>query len=138
MIKKIRQLGLISALLFAFMQPCLAQENESAKQVISVIQDVLGTVTDITEDHISVMYLVEDDAEFEILLPIDKDVKLIHKQKLGQIKVGDTVRVQYREDSEDTLEGTIKKRKGLVISFVKPAIKKPEPQEIETDILNSR
>lgn len=112
-----------------------AQEDKEKAKTTSAIKEVQGEISGIGRDYIAIVYDrdTEKGVEYEILLPIEEDIKLVRKRKLNEIKVGDIVGVQY----EESKEGPKLSRKAKIISFIKPAEKKPEPVEMETDVLNS-
>jgi len=112
----------------------LSAEAEQAKEGAGPIRttadnkEIQGEVTSISKDYIAITYLVDGQkgTEYEMLLPIDKNVKLEHKRSLDEIAIGDIVRVQFREVADEYKNETKKSRKGTIISFVSPAVKKPE------------
>jgi len=67
------------------------------------------------------------------MIPIDeKSIKLVNKQELDEIKIGDVISIEYDEITEDTDEGKFVKRKGEIIHFIRPATSVPE-----SDVLQS-
>ena len=62
--------------------------------------------------------------EDEMLLPIDRNIGLEHKQGIDEIKAGDLVRVSYDEETEEDEKGEKETAKARVISFIKAGAKK--------------
>ena len=78
--------------------------------------------------------------EDEMLLPIDRNIRLEHKQGIDEIKAGDLVRVSYDEETEEDEKGEKRdSRKARVISFIKAGAKKESPapadESLEEDTL---
>jgi lipopolysaccharide export LptBFGC system permease protein LptF len=139
-ITKILGIGLAVMLVFLSQGRLLAEEKKEEKiRTTSVMKEVEGEISAIGKDYIAVVYERDNTKgeEYEILLPIDKDIKLVRKKSLDQIGVGDKVSIQYEELTEEYKEGPKQKRRAKIISFVKPAEKKPEAVESETSVLNS-
>lgn len=113
------------------------QEGKEKIKTTTASKEVQGEVSGIGKDSISVVYMRDEKKriEYEMLLPIEKDIRLVHKQRLDQINVGDIVRVQYEEVTEEYEEGPRSSRKAKVISFVKPAPQKPEQTAPESESL---
>jgi len=102
---------------------------------ISVKKEIQGEVTGKTYESISICFArdKESGAEQEIMIPIDeKSIKLVNKQELDEIKIGDVISIEYDEITEDTDEGKFVKRKGETIHFIRPATSVPE-----SDVLQS-
>ncbi len=141
--RKIIQIVLVVALAWGLTAFGFAQQAKEVKkekiETTSVTKEVQGEISGISKDFIAIVYErdVEKGIEYEMLLPIEKGIRLVHKQTLDQIKVGDIVSVQYEEVTEEYKEVPRQKRTAKIISFVKPAEKKPEPVESETAVLNS-
>ena len=128
-IKYILAIVLIAGLTGTVLAQEGAEKGNGKVASSSVMKEVQGEITWIGKKDIAVVYNRDLAAgvEDEILLPIDKDIRLQHKQKLSELAVGDTIAIQYAEDTEDDGQGNIKvKRHARLISFVKPAIKKPD------------
>ena len=115
--------------MFSFFTAALAQEEE--EEIIAVMREVSGEVGAISPGLITVIYNRDEDMkrEDEIDLPIDKDVRLVHKSKLSDINIGDIVSVKYEElqkKEEIEKEGITETktriigRKAKVITFVRP------------------
>jgi len=135
-IKKISRINLIVSLiiilsLFCFIEICQAEKDKGIIKTTTLDKTVQGEISWIGKDYIAIIYQKDEKKgkEYEILLPIDADIQLLHKSNLDQLSVGDTVRVQFEELTEEYKEGARKERKAKVISFVKPAVKKPESLE---------
>ena len=94
------------------------------------LKELQGVVTWIRKDKIAIVYRSDEatHSEEEILLPIGKDIQLVHKNSLSDISVGDTVSIQYEEVTEEGADGAVKSsRKAKAIIFVSPGFKKPIP-----------
>ena len=112
-----------------------AEEKNVKIRTSKATGQIQGEVSAIDKHYIAIVYRrdLEKRAEYEILLPIDKHLKLVHLGSLAEIKVGDTVSVQFDEITDEYKSGENKKtRKGKTITFVRPAPKIPE-----TETLNS-
>lgn len=85
----------------------LAQEKKDEVKRISVIKEVTGEVTWFRKNRIVIMFKRdrEHGTEEEILLPMDADVRVIHKRNVDEISAGDRVMVQYEELSEEWPDG---------------------------------
>lgn len=132
MARQIIKIGLIFILIMGFVGAAVAQEGKGKVQSSSVMKEVQGEITWMNNKYIAVVYNhdLTNGTEDEILLPIDKDLQLQHKQKLSELAVGDTVTIQYAEDSEEDEQGQVQeKRHARIISFVKPGLKKPEVKD---------
>lgn len=114
------------------------QDEKGKIKTTTLAKEVQGEIGAIGKDYITIIY--ERDAqkgiEYEMWLPIEKDkIKLVHKRSLEQLNIGDIVRVQYEEITEEYKEGPRLSRKAKVISFVKPAPQKPEQTALESEFL---
>ena len=114
---------------WGFAQDERGPEKRKTK-ISSTIKEVQGEISWISSRYIAIAYNRDPGkgSEDEMLLPIDSSLKLEHKQSLDQIKVGDLVRVQYDEETEEDEKGNKKdSRKAAVVSFIKAGMKKEEP-----------
>lgn len=109
-----------------------AQNEAVSEQKNLAKKEVQGEVSGIGYGLISIVY--QRDAEKgtaeEILLPLDEVEQIIHKQNINQINVGDTVRIQYDEITQETEDGPTVLRKAKVINFIKPAAPLPMESEV--------
>jgi len=123
--------------------PAPAAEGESGQNAahkkltpISTAKDVQGEISWMNKKYIAVSYNrdLQKGTEEEMLLPIDKGIKLEHKKSLSELKIGDTVRVQYQEDAEVDDQGNQEngRRRATVVSFIKAAANKPELSSAES------
>jgi len=121
-IKKITQIGLITVLILGFVGYGFAQEKGKLVSQKTVMKEIQGKVSAISNNFIAVVYAEnkEKGSEEEIALPIAKDVNLEHVKSLHQIEAGDRVKVQYEEVQEG---GKVIERKAKVITFLGPARK---------------
>lgn len=67
--------------------------------------EVKGRVVTITKRAISVEYDSKEQASYEMLLPLAKDIRLSHLQDLSELKQGDTVRVKYEQTYTENDKG---------------------------------
>lgn len=108
-----------------------AQQGQEPKAAVSMKQ-ITGTVSGLSARHLSVLYSSDPErgASLEAAFNLDKDVRVIHKQSLKEIAVGDTVSVAYEETVTRTAEGkSMRSTKVKSITFLKPAPKELIAQE---------
>lgn len=127
---KIYKIGLALLISFCFSFSGYAQPARS-----SVTAKVVeGEISGMGKDYIAIVYKKEAEkgAEYEILLPLDDEVKLVHKKNLKELNIGDRVNIEFDEikEANDSKEKVTFKSKKL--SFVSPAEKKP----VDTEELN--
>ncbi|MFH1640378.1 MAG: hypothetical protein ABIA66_00270 [Candidatus Omnitrophota bacterium] len=137
--KQIKRTLWISLCLGLFVCQVQAAQEDKPKSGggsrVSVKKEIQGEVTGKTFESISICYSRDKETrrEEEIMIPIDeKSIKLVNKQELDEIKIGDVISVEYDEIIEDTDEGKFVKRKGQTIHFIRPAANLPE-----SDVLQS-
>ena len=84
-------------------------------------KEVYGQVGSITDDYLVVVYSKDEDngVEYELLLPIDDGLVLNHKDNIGEIKEGDTVRICFEETTTEKDNKSEIKRKPTLLNFVK-------------------
>lgn len=123
-------MGMIVLSSLCFGQGAHAQE-EKEEEAMVVVKEVSGKVSAIRSNFITIVYKknVEKGIEYEIDFPIDKDVRVVHKKSLSEIKAGDMVIVKYeQEQKEDEVikdDGSIERiikiigRKAKVITFIR-------------------
>jgi len=125
--RKTIEIGLIGILVFSLAGAGLTQEKKETKKT-TVSKEVTGEVTWIGKNKIAILYQIdtEKSTEYEILLPFDeKELKVIHKKSLEEIKSGDTVTVEYEEITEESEQGGRTDFKARAIKFIRSAVKKP-------------
>ena len=94
---------------------------------IKTLETTSGTVANVDSSNISVAYKHTANAEYEMSLPIDQEVKLEYFYKISDLKAGDTVKLEYEKVVESPGEPgerttmTVKK-----IRLVKKASKEKE------------
>ncbi|MCM8780830.1 MAG: hypothetical protein NC908_02770 [Candidatus Omnitrophica bacterium] len=135
-IKKVIQISLIMSLAFGFNGVLIGQETKKEPKVATVTKEIEGEVSWIGRGYISVVFErdVEKATENEILLPLDKDLKIYHKKSLEEIKPGDTVRIQYEEITEEYPEGRRREFSlAKAITFLKPAKAKQDMQTLVSE-----
>jgi hypothetical protein len=98
-----------------------AKENsKDEEKTTSVANKVTGQISSINKNSIAVVYK-RDEAkgeEFEMLFPIDKNLRVVHKKNIAELAVGDTVEVQFEDvtiEMKDRKEG---KRNTTVLTFI--------------------
>ncbi len=131
--KNIFLMGIAAVFIFLFIAIAPAQEGEKGTKdkkvkIASEVKEIQGEISWIDDKHIAIVYNrdPEKGVENEIMLPIDESIRLEHKKSLSEMVPGDTVRIKYQQDIEEDREGNkSESRKAAVISFVKPAVKKP-------------
>lgn len=116
-----------------------ADEEKKGKRIVaSNLKEIQGEVAGISKDSIAIVYNRNEATgeEHEMSFPVSKGVSIVHKKNIKEIAVGDTVNVQYEEVTEKYEEDKEKdsevNRKAKVITFLKPAVKTPEPLESDT------
>jgi hypothetical protein len=102
-----------------------AKKAEAKKEptVKSVVKEVQGEVSWARKNSISLVYgrNTEKGEESEVLLPLNpSDLKIVHKRSYGDISSGDTVLVQYVEETYDYGDRLETKLKAKVITYLKP------------------
>jgi|GEM_PF-5751389 len=121
-------LGILIFLLLAKLE-IFAQEEKPKEKLrrTSIMKEIQGEVVFIAKDRIALLYRVDETGqnEEEILFYLPKDIKLVYKQKLSEIAMGDIVSVQYEEVTETSDTGTNITLKAKSIIFVKKGAKKP-------------
>jgi hypothetical protein len=135
--KKILSAGLLVLLCVGIFGMAFAQEVKEEKGVKKAtnVKEIEGEVSAVNKNGIAVVYKrdLTKGTEYEIFLPLDDKVKIAHKRKIDEISVGDIVKVQYDEITEEAREGPRKTLKGVTVTFLKPAPKKPESPVVESD-----
>ena len=114
-------------------------DKKDAPVLSSVYKEVEGEISAV--DKYGVAIITKRDLakgeENEIYIPFEKTkLRLIHKTKLDEIKVGDIVKVGYEIINEENKQGPRARFDGQTITFLKPAEKKllpPEPPAEVTD-----
>lgn len=129
-------LFLIATFLIAL--PVFAQEKSDKPRYTKTAKLLQGEISGISRNFISIIYYkdAQKGIEYEMAFPLDSDIQLKHKRSLDQLSVGDTVAIDFDETIEETAGGTDVKNKARAISFVRPAVKVPEPpDEPEEEVL---
>jgi len=120
--------GLAVVLVLGLVGAVFAQGNKDTK-TYSTMKEVQGEVTWVRKDKIAIVYKkdVEYGSEEEILLPIDKDIRLAHLKSISDVAAGDMVYIQFEELTEEGVDGPKLSRTAKKISFIKKGTKKPIP-----------
>lgn len=124
-LKEITQISCVSlAMVMIFAAVDIAAEE--AKETVKATE-VTGEVSVIGPTYISIVYARDEEkgVEYEMLLPIDKDVKFIRKG-LDELVVGDKVRVKCDDYFRINEEGKelCTRRVPKEIQFLSPPINK--------------
>jgi hypothetical protein len=126
---KVMKLAGVFALIFCLLtlQESLSQEPKQKARQTSTMQELQGEITWVKKDKIAIVYRTDETGKVdsEILLPVDKDVKLVHIKSTEQLSVGDVVSIQFEEATDETLEGPKTTRKVKAMIFVRFGAKKP-------------
>jgi len=126
-------LGLVSFAAICFAQDSKTEAKHQGKREVSSsdVQEIEGTVSAVDNNGIAVVFK-KDEAkgeEEEIYVPIEKgQIRLVHKTNIKEIEVGDTVKVGFKEVTEEEEGKESKRFKATTITFLKKAEKKPLPQ----------
>ena len=136
---KKRMVLIMAAGIFIIRAIALADGDEKSKRVVArAAKEIQGEVAGISKDSIAIIYNRNEATgeEYEMSFPVAKEVDIVHKKSINEIAVGDTVNVQYEETTEKSAEDKEKdleiKRQVKVITFLRPAVRTPEP--LETDV----
>ena len=138
MITQIVKVGLAIILVMGLVGARIVYAKEKAKVEIKKVEtkEVIGEIISFSPiknpKFIGVAY-EKGDVGYDAFFEIDKNVKIVHKRSLDEIKLGDWVAVTYNEITQITEEGREQtKRVAKKIRFVKPAIRKVRPEVGET------
>jgi len=71
--------------------------NTEKPKVVRTMERAKGQVTWIEGRTLNLLYDQQDDAEFEMLLPVDEKVQLLHYKKFSEIQRGDEVELEYEK-----------------------------------------
>lgn len=128
---KISVIAVAGILFLAISAAAFAQRDDKGRKIIKRASgEISGEISAIGRDFISVIYKRDEKkgAEYEVLVPIDAGTKLERKRSLSELNLGDTVNIQFEDMTlEDAGREKNMERKAKVISFVRPAVRKPEP-----------
>lgn len=121
----------VAVLIFGISIEALAQAKDNQKEkektkITTRQKEVQGEVVSISKDYISVLYNRDSKKgiEYEMLLPIDENTKLERIKNIKELNVGDTINIEYEEESIIPDKGEVKaSRKAKLVSFVAPAPK---------------
>ena len=89
--------------------------NTEKPKVVRTMERAKGQVTWIEGRTLNLLYDQQDDAEFEMLLPVDEKVQLLHYKKFSEIQRGDEVELEYEKvieapkTPEEKMTKTVKK-----------------------------
>src|SRR3990167_7089594 len=134
-----RMVLIMAAGIFIIFAIALADGDEKSKRVVArVAKEIQGEAAGISKDSIAIIYNRNEATgeEYEMSFPVAKEGDIVHKKRINEIAVGDTLNVKYEETTEKSAEDKEKdleiKRQVKVITFLRPAVRTPEP--LETDI----
>jgi len=134
-IGKIIKICLVVILVLGLPMVGFSEENKKIRTAKET-KEVEGTVSMIDKNYIAIVYAADPETrtEYEMLLPIDKKLKLVHVRSLDQIKVGDRVKLQFEESTDEYSGGEKKKaRKANTLSFIRSAPPKQETETLESE-----
>jgi hypothetical protein len=113
---------------------------QEEKEISRTGSKITGTIGNIAKNSIAVVYK-RDEAkgeEFEMLFPIDKNLKIVHKKSVSELSVGDTVEVQYEDVVTERKGRQEGKRNTAVITFISPGETVAEPtRDTNTTVTNN-
>ncbi len=106
-------------------------EKEEKKIIKRTSSEVSGEVGAVGKNSISIIYArdVNKSTEYEMLIPIDVNTVLVHKKSLSELKIGDKIEIQFEDATSEDAGREKLERVARVITFVRPAVNKPEPSE---------
>jgi hypothetical protein len=122
--------GLLACAVISFAQDAAPGAKTRVKKEVSssAVQEIEGKISAINNNGIAVVFNKNESkgAEEEIYVPFDKTkITLVHKRVLNEIEVGDTVKVVFKEVT-DEVEGKESKRlQATTITFLGKAEKRP-------------
>jgi hypothetical protein len=108
----------------------LAQEKTANKETVR--KEVTGVVSGLSSNFMAVTYGGDDPSQgaYEMAFTIDKKIRVEHKNKLSDIKFGDTVTVKYDEITEELDNGRkIRTFVAQAVMFLKAASRDLTSQE---------
>ena len=129
---KIIGVFLVIALCLSQATLALAESGKAKKKAtapVTVARRVTGEVGVVRFNYITVIYKKETKRDggikdYEMLLPIDDNTKLVHRRSLDQIQEGDTIEITYDETGWVDKKGIGRlERKARQIRFIRAAIK---------------
>ncbi len=110
-----------------------AKTGEKAAVTWTGTGEVTGEISHMDDKYIAVVYARDEEkhAEYEVLLPIDGDVTVEHKNNIKDLVIGDTVTISYDQGTEEEAGTKNKKmkRRASKIKFVKAAPLTPPEME---------
>jgi len=137
-IPQMMRVGLVVALVLGLAGAGVVYAKEKAEPEIKKIEtkEVIGEIISFSPmknpRFIGVAY-EKGNVGYDAFFEIDKNVKIVHKRSLDEIKLGDRIAVTYNEITQITEEGREQtKRVAKKIRFVKPATRKLRPEPGET------
>jgi len=137
-ITKVAEIGLAVVLVLGLIGVGIVYAKEKAEAEIKKVEtkEVIGEIISFSPMRnpklIGVAY-EKGDVGYDAFFEVDKDVKIVHKKSLDEIKLGDRVAVTYNEITQITEEGREQtKRVAKKIRFVKPATRKLRPEPGKT------
>ena len=111
--------------------PCLnliSQAQQVQEEVVVETKQVQGEVSSLTPrgkpEYIGITYKEDNEkgTGYEIILFMDKDIKLVNKNELSEIGIGDTVDVTFEEITTTTQDGGSQNRRvAKSIRFIRKA-----------------
>ena len=120
----IRCMALAAVIVLGFAGTIMAEDGSDEVRIRP--GEISGEISAISQRYISIIYSKDFDnnTEYEMLLPIDENVKFTRKS-LDKLEVGDQVSVKCDDHIKKNAEGedVCARRVAKEISFVRPAMK---------------
>lgn len=103
--KKMLHLAVVVVAMMASIFTCYAAEPENKEQPFHM-KTMEGEVMGKTRRNVSVQYKQEGNQFFEALMPLGEKIKFLGGYKIYQdVKVGDTIRAEFKEPYKIDTEG---------------------------------
>jgi hypothetical protein len=116
---------------FGFISLSYGASKDKEKEVKVETKTITGEVGGIGRKFISIIYKKEQGTDYELAIRVPEDVKLVRKKSFKSIAAGDTVRVEYKEATQDYEElqpdGSVEKKTKIIsrtatkITFMRPS-----------------
>jgi hypothetical protein len=128
--------GLIAG--FAAAALALEQGKEPAhseEKITTVSNTITGRISNIDKTTFAVEYASNEATGevFEMLFPLDKDMKVVHKNGFSEFSVGDTVEVQFVDTAIERKNSKDGKRVVAALTFIKAGTPVIEQTHVATN-----
>ena len=111
-----------------------AEAAQDGKDVVKENKTISGEIGFINSEFISIIDSRDTDAgiEHEILMYLDKDAQVTRKDSLNEIKMGDTVEIQYEKTTKTSKD--VRKSKKVIkgVKFLREAKKKTKDSTLKS------